>query len=211
MYRSLPWICRSQGLFNCVVRGLPTKRSGSTTLPSTAALVLIPGHDCAWLPVAGDRCHAAFYEVDLTQHVVFGVGHVQRIPLERHPLRVIERGGRKLAVGRTEGARADDVDQGAVEFRDHDTVVIAIGDKQPLVRLVGQELAGEPQGRVGRAIRGQIEPQRRLVERPLFAVIGNGLLQDGVANSAALNSPLRAYTAFPSGSIRMAVGQLCTP
>ena len=40
----------------------------------------------------------------------------------------------------------------AVELGDDDAVVVAVGDEQPVARLVGQNLAGKAQRRVGWAL-----------------------------------------------------------
>ncbi len=80
--------------------------------------------------------------------MVFGVGHVQRVAVQGHALRMIERGGGEIAVGGADFAGADDGLQFAIEPGDHDAVVIAVGDEQAAAGFVGQNFAGVAQRRL---------------------------------------------------------------
>ena len=91
---------------------------------------------------------------------------------------MIERRGLEVAVGPADVAAADRLEQLAVERGDHDAVVVAVADEQPVALLVGQNLAGKAQRR-GVFLDGfQLELERRFVEQLLVAVVGNRDFQD---------------------------------
>jgi hypothetical protein len=107
--------------------------------------------------------------------MVFRVGYVELVAGERHSLRMLKRGRRERAVLFADGAAAGNVEQLAVQRRDHDAVVVAISDEQAAARFIGQHLAGEFQ-RGGRQL-VPLEPQRqrRPIERAVPLVIGDEL------------------------------------
>ena len=129
---------------------------------------------------AGDRLDSFLLQVDLAQHVILGIGHVEHVLAQRHALRMIEAGLVKVAVLGADLARADRLDQCAVELGDHDAVVIAVGDEQPVRFFVGQHLARKAQRRGRRLVGRQVEPQRRVVEQPLLLVVGKDLLKEPI-------------------------------
>ncbi len=90
--------------------------------------------------------------------MVLGVGDIQFIPLQRDPLRPIELGGGIVAVGGSDLAGADGVEQTAVESGDHYAIMVAIGNEQPAARLVGDDFARESKRRLTRAEPFEIEP-----------------------------------------------------
>ena len=77
--------------------------------------------------------------------MVLAVGDVEHVALEGHALRIVEAGLGEGAVRLAGFAGAGDGDLFAVEIRNDDAVMRAVGDEQPLARGVGQHLAGEEQ------------------------------------------------------------------
>ena len=75
--------------------------------------------------------------------MVLAVGHVERVAVEGHALRIAELGVGEGAVLETFLARAGDGDLFAVQIRNHNTVIGAVGDEQAVGAGVGQDLAGE--------------------------------------------------------------------
>ena len=117
----------------------------------------------ACLPVPA-RCDRPRLEVDDANLVVLGVGDVEQIAIEREALRPIEARLRENAVVVALQARADRLDQLAVERRDDDAVVVRVGDEEAIRLLVGEDLAGIQQRPIGVAAALEIERQRRSVE-----------------------------------------------
>jgi hypothetical protein len=101
--------------------------------------------------------------------VVLRVGDVEPIAFEREPLRAVETRPLKTAVRRAARARADGVEERAVETRDDDAVVVRVRDEEAPAALVGQHLAGEGQRQVANLSAFQGELERTLVERAASA------------------------------------------
>ena len=127
-------------------------------------------------PQAGDGRHPLPLEIDLPQQVILGIGDVQCRMIQGQALRAIEFGHVEVAVGPAHRSRADGGDQLAVEARDHDPVVVAVGDEQPAAGLVGQDLARETQGSgLGRF--GQLQPQRLPAEQSFPGIVSHPRLE----------------------------------
>ena len=107
--------------------------------------------------------------------MVFGVGHVELVAGERHSLRMVKRGRRERPVLFADGAAAGNVEQLAVQGRDDDAVVVAVGDEQAAARLIGQHLAGKFQRRGRQLVPLEPQRQRRPIERSVPLVIGDEL------------------------------------
>ena len=82
--------------------------------------------------------------------MVLGVGDIERVALEREPLRLVERGVVEAPVAEAAVATSDHRLHLAVEIGDEDAVVSGVADEEPAAGLVGQDLAGEHERRRGR-------------------------------------------------------------
>src|SRR5262249_6702912 len=123
------------------------------------------------LPCAGDRFDRLLLQVESPNTVVLAVGDVEGFAVQRHALRVAKLGLGERSVGLSLGSRAGNGDLLALQVRNDDTVVRAVGDEQTFARGVGQHLAGEEQRAVALLAEArQLEAQRLLVERLLLAV-----------------------------------------
>ena len=103
--------------------------------------------------------------------MVFGVGHIQRIADEFHPLRMVESGGSRIAVGKPLNAAADNGLRCAVQVGNDDAVVVGVGDEQSVAGAVGQHFAGEGQRGIGNGV--GLEVERPAVNQPLRVKLGN--------------------------------------
>ena len=135
----------------------------------------------AGLPArSGYRRDGLLGKVHAADQMILRVGHEEFLTAEGHALRMIELGRGEIAVGPAHDARADCLRQRPVQACDDDAVVVAVGDEEPPAGLVGQDLAGEPQRRILRFGGGQLEAERRRVQQPLAAVVGDRRFQQGV-------------------------------
>lgn len=170
-------------------------RTGHGDIEIVALDPEIPGAAQGRVAGIGHACHRAFAallagasdgddlllgQVDFADHVVEVVGHIEGAALEGHALGIVELGLGIVAIGISRDARADRGQERAIEPGDHDPVVAAIGNEQPVARLVGQDLAGKPQrGRLD-AIGRQFEPHRRFVQQAVLAIVGQGSFEDRI-------------------------------
>ena len=120
---------------------------------------------------AGHGVHDAGAEVDAADGVVLGVGYVEGIAHQLHPLWVVEGRGGITAVCEALGAGSNCGLRLSVQIGDHDAVVVGVGDEQAVARAVGQNLAGEGQGRVLSFLRRQA--QVASVDQALFVEFGD--------------------------------------
>ncbi len=128
---------------------------------------------------AGERGHRLRFHVEYADAVVLAVGHVHRVAVNRHALRVVELGLVEGAVRLARRAGPGDGQLLAVQVGDNNAVVRAVGDEQPLALAVGHHLAGEVQGRVGAVAElGRVEPQGRLVEGLVLLVLHDERVHD---------------------------------
>ena len=107
--------------------------------------------------------------------MVLGVGHVEFLAVEGHPLRMVEGGCRERAVLRPDCAGAGHVEQLAGQRGDHDAVVIAVGDEQAVRLLIGQHLARKLKRRRCQLVALEPQFERRAVERSGRRVIRDKL------------------------------------
>src|SRR6476619_5056934 len=91
---------------------------------------------------------------------------------------MVESGVVKIAILPADGTGTNCVDQGSIELRDHDPIVIAVRDEQASSFRVGQNLARKPQRRLGWFFGREVESQRRFVEKFLLPVVRQGPLQE---------------------------------
>ena len=102
-----------------MVFGVPTQRVGQIARVHSSALQSPGQARLALLAGAGDRRHDFLrFKIDFAEHVVLGVGDVERVASERHALRMVERRGFVESPSAWPIApTADDVEQLAVEDR----------------------------------------------------------------------------------------------
>ena len=114
------------------------------------------GGDRGLLAGAGDRRDRLRLQVDGADGVVLGVGDVEGLADQAHPLRAVERGLVEVAVDQARRSPVP-IDVGCLPSRSviDDPVVAGVGDEQPLARRVGEDLAGEEQRAVVRASRSR--------------------------------------------------------
>ncbi|MNI32557.1 hypothetical protein D3C73_864740 [compost metagenome] len=93
--------------------------------------------------VAAQGVDQAGQQVDAAHGVVAGVGHVQRLTLQRQRQRPMEGGFGEIAVHEVGGAQAELTQHAAAMTAFQDAVVAAVGDVQPF--LVHGETHGESQ------------------------------------------------------------------
>ena len=99
------------------------------------------------------------------------VGHIQRVAPQRQALRIVEGSLVERAIGLLRLAGAGNGDLLALQVRNNNAMVGAVGDEQAPPGGIGQDLAGEKQ----RAIpalpeTGEIKAQRLFVEGFLLTV-----------------------------------------
>jgi hypothetical protein len=138
------------------------------------------------------------------------VGDVERVAFEREALRPPEGGGVERAVLRALRARADGLDERAVEPRDDDAVVVGIGNEEAAAALVGQDLAGEGERQVADLRAFEREPERFFVKRAARAKVG-GELADGRVERVVVSLALDLPDDVAAGSMSICVGQARTP
>src|SRR5690554_3220360 len=115
---------------------------------------------------AGHRLYGALRQVHQPDAVVAGVRHVEHVPpRQRHALRRAEGGGLERAVLQPRLAVADHVQYLALEVRDHDAVVPAVGYEQPATQRVRQHVAREAQWRPRRSHGAGVQLEWRAVQR----------------------------------------------
>ena len=95
----------------------------------------------AWLPMPAIVVTVLLLEIDGADRVIFGVGDVQRLAVQAHPLGTIERRPVEAAVVKPFVAAADRDRLGPVEVGLDDPVMAGIGDEQALAGRVGEHLA----------------------------------------------------------------------
>ncbi len=81
--------------------------------------------------VARDRGDSFLCEVDFSQHVIFCVGNIECVAVDRHSLRMVELSRFVITICATDSSTADYVEQLAIERADDDAVMIAVGNKEP--------------------------------------------------------------------------------
>ncbi len=143
--------------------------------------------------VAGHRHHRARFQVHQPDAVVPGVRHVQNVlACQGHALWPTERRLGERAVLQARFAVTDDLLHRALQVRDHDAVVTAIGYEEPVAQRVGQHLTGEAQGGAGRRDGVLVELQWRAVQRaPLVELVDHAAyhLIEQVQHAFALVAP----------------------
>ena len=82
---------------------------------------------------ARNRLYLSGAQINLAKEVVLGVGYVQIVAGQRHALGVVERRRLKTSVRPTDVPRADCPEQLAVQRSQDDSIVIAVGNKQPIL------------------------------------------------------------------------------
>src|SRR5205823_13155036 len=88
------------------------------------------------------------------------------------PLRVVKLRLGEWAIGFARRAGAGDGDLPAIEIRNDDAVVCAVGDEQAFGAGVGKHLSGKEQGPVPLFLSaGQLEAERLLLQDLFFAVL----------------------------------------
>ena len=107
--------------------------------------------------------------------MIFGIGHVQRVAVERHALRSKESCTIECAIVGAVRAGANRLDQRAVEPGDDDSVVIGISDEQALALRVSQNFAGKSQWQIANLGALKHKIQRLFVEFSALAKFGNRL------------------------------------
>src|SRR6185369_13086152 len=107
--------------------------------------------------------------------MVFSIGDVETITGERHPLRTIESRFVEGAVSSAGIACADRIDERAVEFRDHNAVVIGVGDEESIVLRVRENLSGKGERQLTDLRPFENEFQRLFVELAFAAKVCNKL------------------------------------
>src|SRR5262249_17583345 len=90
---------------------------------------------------AGDGGDGPRPQIESPKQVVFGVRHVEQVAVHCHALGVIKSGDGEGAVGGAELARAGDVEYVPGFARHQNTVVIGVGDEQPVPLRVGQHFS----------------------------------------------------------------------
>ena len=82
-------------------------------------------------------------EIESANQVIFAVGDIECLPLESHPLGIVERGSVKRTVVPVRLAAAGDGDLPAIQIRNNNAVMGTVGDKQAPAGGVGKHLARE--------------------------------------------------------------------
>ena len=93
-----------------------------------------------------DGRYLSGFQIDLAQQMIFSVRHVEHFAMQRDALRMVKAGLLVTTIFSSHRTAADGVQQLSREISDHEPVVIAVGDKQPLAGLIGQYFPGETQG-----------------------------------------------------------------
>ena len=87
--------------------------------------------------------HLFAIEIDRPQEVILGIGNVQGLVDQDHPLRMVKLGVSVSTVFVADGTRPDDIDQFAVERTDDQAIMIAVGNEESAALFVNQDLAGK--------------------------------------------------------------------
>ena len=123
--------------------------------------------------LAGARQGGDFqgFEIDGPDRVVLGVGDVESRPVEVEALRVVEGGLACGSVFENSLAGADDGGDRSEEVGPEDAVVVRVGDEESMRR--GEDLAGEGQGSLARAIALQLDFEGAAVDQALGVILGD--------------------------------------
>src|SRR5205085_8179864 len=113
----------------------------------------------------------ALFQIQGTDEMVFSVGNVERFAFQGHALGVIELGLVKTSILPSWLAVAGDGDLLALQVRNNNAVMGAVGDEQALAGGVGENFAGEEQRTVALLREAsQLKAARLLVQRFLLLV-----------------------------------------
>ncbi len=154
---------------------------------------------------ARDGLDGAGGEICPAKQVILRVGdpeHVRR--RDRQALWLVEARRFEVAVGAAGPARADhDLYRAAgrgcrVDLHDDDPVVAAVGDEESIGRLVEDHLSRKPKRTLRLEPLGR-ERRRRLVERALAAVVGDGVLQEPVEHLES------QFARFPGDEVALGI------
>src|SRR5258706_2002638 len=96
--------------------------------------------------------------------MVLGIRDVQGAAGKRHSLGPKEGGLIECSVLRSVDSRPNGFDQGAVEFRDHDAIVIRVSYEQTFALLIRQHFAGKGQRKVADFGPLEDELERRFIQ-----------------------------------------------
>ncbi len=130
------------------------------------------------LASAGDCRDALAFQIDLSQQVIFRIGHVQHIAGQRHPLRMIELRDSEITIGSANSAGADDRQHFTIERGGHNAVMVAVGNEQPVALFIGQDFSWIPQRSWRGGIAFQFESQRLFIEQSFFAIIRQAVFEE---------------------------------
>src|ERR1051325_1240751 len=107
--------------------------------------------------------------------MVFRIGDVKIVAAQRKTLRTIESRGIESAVFGADFARADRLDECAVEFSDDDAVVIRVGDEQTIATCIRENLARKSERQLADFRALEHEFQRFFIQLAFGAKVSNRL------------------------------------
>ncbi len=112
----------------------------------------------ASLPTGTGQCPDGFLgQVNDSDHVVFGISHVEFVADQHGPLGVIEGRVGISSVLPTDRSAADRFLECSVESGDDNAVVVGVGDEQSAALVIGEHFAGELQRAGFQAMAFEIE------------------------------------------------------
>ena len=125
---------------------------------------------------AGNRHHGLGREVHFAKKMIFRIGDIEDILMQRTALRMIERCRREIAIVAANRAAADGVKELAVEVGHDNAVMVAVADEETIAWSIGQHFAREQQRRIGGF--HQVNGKRLFVQEVPLAIVGDAPLQD---------------------------------
>src|SRR5882672_8532241 len=119
----------------------------------------------AVFPGPGHGAHRFFLQIERSNQMILTVGDIKRFARQSHSLRIIERGFVESSVLFARLADAGKGDLLAVQVRNNNTVVCAVGDKETAAAIIGQNFSRKEQRTVAFFFEpGQLETKRLFVE-----------------------------------------------